>query len=58
MATTSPQATGGAHAKLSSENAAMPQMLPAMSSRYASSASNCTNWRATPSAIMAITAAT
>ena len=39
-------------------NAAIPAMLPAMSSRYASSGRNRTNVRATPSPIVAMTAAT
>ena len=57
-ATTAPQATGGAQVNDNAENATMPRMLPAMSYRYASSGSNSTNVRPTPSAIMAITAAT
>jgi hypothetical protein len=44
--------------KLSAEKATMPRMLPEMSSRYASSGSKWTKVRATPSAIMAMTAAT
>ncbi len=58
MPTTVPHATGGAHRNDSSENAPIPSTLPVMSSRYASSGSNSTNVRATPSPIIAITDAT
>ena len=51
-------AIGGVRRNDSAENAAMPTMLPTMSSRYASSGSNVAKVRATPSAIIAIMAAT
>src|SRR5260370_39257655 len=55
--TIAPQATGGAPRKESEENATIPQRLQRMSSRYASSASNVLNTRATSCAIDVMIAA-
>ena len=58
IATTIPHTTEGARSNERREKQPIPRMLPRMSYRYASSASNWMNVRATPSAIIAIAAAT